>query len=81
MTRVIPRSPRRALRKFGRIIAESWRDPVACVILNLSETGALLFVDGKVPPRRFQLLLPNSNELKAVEVVRRENKVIGVKFL
>lgn len=77
----LPRSPRRALRKFGRIIVESSPTPVVCAILNLSETGALLFVDdGASPPTRFRLATAEFPEPKAVEVVRRKNKLIAVKF-
>jgi hypothetical protein len=79
--------PRRRARDFGRIIFPGGQPVVACVILDISDGGALLFVDAGAAkdtieiPDSFSLFRRASKSIHDAKVVRRAAKTIGVRFL
>jgi hypothetical protein len=67
--------------KEGKIIFGNGTFVVDCTIDNLSETGAHLRVQGTSPlPKEFLLVEPSRNLVHKVEIVRRTEKGIGVRF-
>lgn len=75
-----PRARRVRIRKVGRVIGTQSEYCEPCVIMDLSETGALLLVDGKPPPDSVYLLQRQSCVLRQAAVVRRGPKAVGVQF-
>lgn len=70
---------RNKVRKVGRIVVDAPRKIYSCIILDLSETGALLLVHDKVPAR-FSLFYARTRTLREAVVVRRQNDTLGVQF-
>jgi hypothetical protein len=69
---------RAKIRKVGRIVDGA--DKVSpCIILDLSDTGALLLVHTKIPDK-FQLYYSAKRTLRDAVVVRRQQDTIGVHF-
>ena len=67
--------------KEGKIIFGNGTFVVDCTIDNLSETGAHLRVQGSSPlPKEFLLVEPSRNVVHKVEIVRRTQKGLGIKF-
>lgn len=71
--------PRNKVRKVGRIVVDAPPRIVACIILDMSSTGALLLVHDKVP-ETFQLFYAATKTLRDVTVVRRQRETLGVRF-
>jgi hypothetical protein len=70
---------RNKIRKVGRIFVDGAGKAVPCIILDLSDTGALLLVHDKVPDQ-FSLYYSAKKVLRDVTVVRRLPDAIGVRF-
>lgn len=70
---------RNKLRKVGRILPSDNGKVRACIILDLSETGALLLVHDKVPDT-FSLYHSAEKTLREATVVRRQQDTLGVRF-
>lgn len=74
------RSNERArVRKVGRIVSDNPRQIAPCIILDLSNTGALLLVHDQVPDA-FELFYSAKRVLRDAVVVRRHKDMIGVRF-
>lgn len=76
----IQRSERKTVKKIGRIIWPGTSRVEGCVIVNISQTGALLRVSGFSPPDAFLLLQKSAKTLHEVRVVRRTSATIAVQF-
>lgn len=74
------RASRVRVNKVGRVIGSDSNYIEACVILDVSDSGALLLVDGKPPPDRCQILQRSSRVLRPAEVVRRGPAAVAVRF-
>ncbi len=73
--------PRHATLKSGTIVDDGTGDETACVVMNLSDSGAALRVnDGFVCPQEFTLKI-QSEPTRRCQVCWRHGAKIGVKFL
>lgn len=64
------------VRKVGRIVGDKvW----SCIILDLSESGALLLAHDKVPDE-FKLYYAAKKLMWSAEVVRRQRDTIAIRF-
>lgn len=70
---------RAKVRKVGRIVIDEPRKIFSCIILDLSDTGALLLVHDKVPDQ-FELFYSSKRTLWPAVVVRRQQDTLGVRF-
>ena len=81
------RSPRVWLRRGGQLILVKGlrgTSTVACKVLNTSQTGALIQIDGSAAdiPDDFYLTIAGKLDQKIIcTVVRRGKKVLGVRFI
>lgn len=67
------------VRKVGRIVPDGAAKAYSCIILDLSETGALLLVHDKVPDR-FALYYSAKKLMREAHVVRRQQDTLAVRF-
>lgn len=74
------RARRVRINKVGRILGVDCKYLKACIILDLSETGALLLVHGKPPPDDIRLFQRSNRTLRKATVVRRGPMAIAVHF-
>lgn len=70
---------RAKIRKVGRVLVEGASKAYVCIILDVSDTGALLLVHDKVPDN-FSLYYAAQKTLRPVTVVRRQQETLGVRF-
>lgn len=70
---------RAKVRKVGRILVDGASKAYVCIILDVSDTGALLLVHDKVPDR-FALYYAAQKTVRPVTVVRRQQDTLGVRF-
>lgn len=70
---------RAKVRKVGRIVTDNPRRIASCIILDLSDTGALLLVHDQVPDT-FKLFYSAKRMIRDAVVVRRQQDTIGVRF-
>lgn len=56
-------------------------DALGCQVLDISETGAKLRLNGvDIVPRRFKLFVPETRSLFECETIWRSSEEIGVRF-
>ncbi len=70
---------RAKVRKVGRIMFDDPAKVVSCILMDLSDTGALLLVHDKVPDA-FDLFYSAQRKLWRAVVVRRLQDTLGVRF-
>lgn len=76
------RSQRRRVKEWGRLLFEDGRPIQTCVILDLSDGGASLVVEGAVSlPDSFLFFRKSDRSLREAVVVRRGQRALGVRFL
>jgi len=79
--------PRRPVHDFGKIIFSDGKEIVACVIVDVSEGGALLLFDagaiknGAQVPDSFVLHHKKTGSFHDAKVVRRSGRTIAVRLL
>jgi hypothetical protein len=74
-------SPRRSVKEPAKIVFEDDRAPQNCIIVDVSERGARLIVDGAGDlPGTFLLFRRSDLSLREAVVVRRELKSVGVRL-
>lgn len=80
-------STRRRVHNFGKIIFSGGREIVACVIVDVSEDGALLVFDagaaksGAELPDKFILHNKKAGTFHEAKVARRAGRTVGVRLL
>jgi len=74
------KSPRLKALKGAQIILRSGA-PLACIVRNISETGAKLEVYGPVLQNAFDLVFDLDHSRRSCCVVWRKEPMLGVKFL
>src|SRR5271157_2198168 len=74
------KSPRLKALKGAQIILRSGA-PLACIVRNISETGAKLEVYGPVLQNTFDLVFDLDHSRRSSCVVWRKEPLLGVKFL
>lgn len=76
------KKPRRQFHYGAKILTDKENPPVACLISNISDSGARLELENDVElPDTFWLLLtPKGDARRHCRVVWREKAAVGVKF-
>ncbi len=74
------KSPRLKTLKGAQIILRNGA-PLACIVRNISETGAKLEVYGPVLQNAFDLVFDLDHSRRSCCVVWRKEPLLGVKFL
>lgn len=73
---------RKRIHKYGRLVLAHLNATVECIVLDVSETGARLRINGSlVVPEEFELILPYATEPRRVKVRWRRQKEFGVEFV
>lgn len=74
-------APRRSIRELARIVFEDGRPTLKCIILDISDTGARLSLNGTPTlPEHFLLFRRSDLTLREATVVRREYGAVGVRL-
>ncbi len=75
------RQDRRRSVRIASIVLANATEPIPCVVLDISSSGARLHVHdpGEVPDQ-FRLIMENNNEEFACETVWRQGNEMGVRF-
>jgi hypothetical protein len=81
------KKPRRNVHEFGKVIFTNGKPIVSCVIIDLSEDGALHLLDASATksgvhlPQSFVLHHKKAGSFREAKIVRRSGRTVAVRLL
>ena len=74
-------SERHECSQLGKLIAAGMKEPVDCIVRDVSRLGALIVVkDAATIPASFKLMITGVGRSRQCEVTRRAAQTLGVRF-